>query len=281
MPPTIEQVLRQATHQLAATSPSPRLDTEVLFLHITGYTRATLITHAQNTFPPELEEKLNDLICRRARGEPIAYLVGKREFWSMELKVTPDVLIPRPETELLVEQVLQLVPLDAAWTIADLGTGSGALALAIAKERPRCGLIATDSSQAALAVAISNARYHGLANIEFFQGDWLTPVAGVIFDIIVSNPPYVRIDDPHLVNGDVRFEPRLALVAGPLGLTAIQTIIVSAGDSLKPNGWLYLEHGYDQAATVRSLLDKHGYNAIASYRDLAGHERITAGRWPH
>jgi len=278
MASTIDQIIRQATQQLAAASPSPRLDAEVLLMHVTGLARTALITRAEEPLLPEHEERLYALLTRRAHGEPVAYLTGRREFWSLDLCVTPDVLIPRPETELLVEQALAHIPEDAEWTVADLGTGSGAIALAIATERPHCRLIATDNSAAALAVARGNATRLGIATLEFRHGEWLKPLAGMQLDVIVSNPPYVRANDPHLTQGDVRFEPESALVAGADGLDAIRRIAVDALSCLRPGGWLLLGHGYDQAKAVRALLEIHGYDAVASCRDTAGHERVTAGR---
>ncbi|HJX18172.1 MAG TPA: peptide chain release factor N(5)-glutamine methyltransferase [Acidiferrobacterales bacterium] len=278
MASTIDQILRQAAQQLAASSPSPRLDAEVLLMHVTGLARTALITRLQEPLQPEHEERLEELLARRARGEPVAYLTGKREFWSLELNVTPDVLIPRPETELLVEQALARIPENADWTVADLGTGSGAIALAIATERPHCRLIAIESSSAALAVARANATRLDIANVDFRHGEWLKPLAGMRFDVIVSNPPYVRANDPHLTQGDVRFEPESALVAGADGLDSIRCIAADAVLCLRPGGWLLFEHGYDQAQAVRALLATHGYDRVASCRDTAGHERVTAGR---
>jgi release factor glutamine methyltransferase len=278
MASTIEQIIRQATQQLTASSSSPRLDTEVLLMHVTGLARTALITRAQEPLLPEHEERLQKLLSRRARGEPIAYLTGIREFWSLELHVTPDVLIPRPETELLVEQALACIPTDSEWIIADLGTGSGAIALAIATERPRCRLIAIDSSSAALAVARGNAARLGITTVQFRQGEWLRPLTSTRLDMIVSNPPYVRADDPHLTHGDIRFEPGSALVAGADGLDAIRRIAADGVTCLRPGGWLLFEHGYDQAQAVRALLASHGYDMVVSYRDTAGHERITVGR---
>lgn len=278
MASTIDQIIRQATLQLAASSPSPHLDAEVLIMHVTGLTRTTLITHAHATLAPEHETRLHELLARRAHGEPIAYLTGRREFWSLDLNVTPDVLIPRPETELLVEQALAHIPEDSDWIVADLGTGSGAVALAIATERPHCRLIATDNSATALAVARGNAARLGIANVQFRHGKWLKPLAGMRLDVIVSNPPYVRVNDPHLTQGDVRFEPESALVAGVDGLDAIRCIAADAASCLRPGGWLLFEHGYDQAMAVRALLEAHGYDKVASCRDTAGHERVTAGR---
>jgi release factor glutamine methyltransferase len=278
MASTIDQIIRQATKQLAATSSSPRLDAEVLLRHVAGLTRTTLITRANDRLSPEYEEQFSGLIIRRAQGEPVAYLTGSREFWSIDLSVTPDVLIPRPETELLVEQALAQIPEDSQWTVADLGTGSGAITLAIAKERPRCWVIATDASEAALAIAQANSFRLAITNVEFRHGEWLKPLAGMRLDVIVCNPPYVRTSDPHLALGDVRFEPKSALVAGADGLDAIRCIAADAMSSLRPGGWLLLEHGYDQARAVRALFEVHGYDMVSCYRDTAGHERVTLGR---
>ena len=276
MPVTIEQFIQQATATLNA-SPSARLDVEVLVMHVTGLTRTALITRAGEMLATQHEELLRSLLARRARGEPVAYLTGRREFWSLEFLVTPDVLIPRPETELLVEQALARIPADAEWTIADLGTGSGAVALALATERPRCRVIASDFSAAALAVARANAQHLGIANVEFRLGEWLTPFTGEHLDMIVSNPPYVCFGDTHLAQGDVRFEPRTALVAGTDGLDAIRRIVASGGAHLKPGGWLLLEHGYNQATLVRALLRAHGYATVTSCRDTAGNGRVSSG----
>lgn len=277
---TLAEFLATATQSLARSSPSPRLDAEVLLMHATGLARTALITRGETPLTAEQESVLHALLARRARGEPIAYLTGVREFWSLELHVTPDVLIPRPETELLVEQTLTRIPRDAAWTIADLGTGSGAIALAIASERPRCRLIATDTSERALAVARANAQRLGIGNVEFRHGEWFVPLAGLAFDLVVSNPPYIAEGDPHLDAGDVRFEPRAALTAGPDGLDAIRLIAARSPTHLTPGGWLLLEHGYDQQAAVHSILAGLGFEGITGYRDLAGNARMTAGRKP-
>jgi release factor glutamine methyltransferase len=266
MASTIDQIIRQAAQLLAASSPSPRLDVEVLLMHVTGLARTALITRALEPVSAENEKRLQELLVRRVRGEPVAYLTGRREFWSMELRVTPDVLIPRPETELLVEQALARIPEDSDWTIADLGTGTGAVALAIAKERPRCRVIATDASEAALAVAQANAIRLAIANVEFRLGEWLTPFADEVLDMIVSNPPYIAEQDPHLMQGDVRFEPRGALVAGADGLSAIRVIAADARRHLRRGGFLLLEHGYDQAPAVRAALAGQGYNAVTTYQ---------------
>lgn len=263
---------------MLAASPTPRLDAEVLVMHVTGLTRAQLITRAAEPLTPDPQSRLEALLARRARGEPIAYLTGAREFWSMELRVTPAVLIPRPETELLVEQALALIPKEAAWTLADLGTGSGAVALALARERPRCRVIATDASEAALAVARANAQRLGLRNIEFRHGEWLAPLAGLTLDLVVSNPPYVADGDPHLDQGDLRFEPRAALVAGRDGLDALRTIAADARERLKPGGWLLLEHGQEQRLAVRGILQANHYCDLRCHTDLAGLDRVSVGR---
>jgi len=274
---TLEQFIRHATHQLAAASPSPRLDAEVLLMHVTGHARTTLITRAHELLPPESEKRLRELLTRRARGEPVAYLTGRREFWSLDLSVTPDVLIPRPETELLVEQALARIPDDAEWTIADLGTGSGAVALAIAMERPRCRVIATDVSEAALAIAQANAVHLAIANVEFRHGEWLTPLADELLDMIVSNPPYIAEQDLHLTQGDVRFEPRGALVAGADGLSAIRVIAADARRHIRSGGFLLLEHGFDQAPAVHAILAGQGYESVATCPDLQGLPRVSSG----
>jgi len=273
---TIEQFIQQASAMFTASA-SPRLDAEVLLMHVTGLARTALITRAQELLLPEHEEQLHALLTRRARGEPVAYLTGRREFWSLDLCVTPDVLIPRPETELLVEQALARIPAESEWTIADLGTGSGAVALAIAKERPRCRVIATDASDAALAIAQANAIRLAIANIEFRHGEWLDPLADEVLDMIVSNPPYIAEQDPHLTQGDVRFEPRNAFVAGADGLSAIRIIACDARRHLRRDGFLLLEHGSDQAPAVRAVLVGQGYEAVATCPDLQGLPRVSFG----
>jgi release factor glutamine methyltransferase len=275
---TVGAALRRTLHELELTSPTPRLDAEVLLMHACGIDRSELITRHETALTGEQQNQLQGLLARRQRGEPVAYLTGTREFWSMELNVTPATLIPRPETELLVEKVLELVPRDTEWTIADLGTGSGAIALAIAKERPCCRVIAIDSSRPALEVAKSNARKFSLTNIEFRQGDWFTPLAGASFDVIASNPPYIRAGDPHLKQGDLRFEPVAALVSGADGLDAIRHIALHAREFLRPGGWLLFEHGWDQADAAGEILRRQGYRDIVSHADLTGHARVTACR---
>ncbi len=286
MPPSqtpvtsIENLLQQACARLAAHRESARLEAEVLLAHTLGKTRTWLRTWPEHAPSPEQQRRFEALLQRRAAGEPIAYLTGERDFWDMRLHVTPDTLIPRPETELLVELALQRIPRHAAWRIADLGTGSGAIALALARERPACHVIATDISAAALAVARGNAERLGATNLEFRHGPWLAPLAGERFQLIASNPPYVHPDDPHLKHGDLRFEPAAALGSAPDGLHDIREIARQARGHLQPGGWLLLEHGHDQGPAVRDILTAQGYGEPATHTDLSGHERITLGRRP-
>jgi len=261
-----------------------RLDAEILLGEVLGVNRAWLFANPEHQPQPDQEARFMELMQRRKKGEPVAHLTGRREFWSLSLKVSADVLIPRPETELLVETVLSFVPVDADWRIADLGTGSGAIALAIASERPRCQVHATDISPEALEIARENARANAGENgqinrpsrIQFHRGSWLEPLSGK-FQVIVSNPPYIAPDDPHLLQGDCRFEPALALVAGEDGLEAIQWIASEAAQYLDTGGLLALEHGYDQGEKVRNLLRGLGYHNVITVRDLEKRERVTSG----
>lgn len=275
---SIGTALKNATAALATSSSTPRLDAEILVMHACGINRNQLITRNGMVLTGEQQNKLEGLLARRKRGEPVAYLTGTREFWSMELNVTPATLIPRPETELLVEKALEHIPREAAWTITDLGTGSGAIALAIAREHPRCRVIATDNSHAALELARFNAEKFGLTNIEFRQGDWFAALADTRFDMILSNPPYIRAGDPHLKQGDLRFEPATALVSGTDGLDAIRHVALHAKEFLKPGGWLLFEHGWDQAEVIGDYLRQQGYRDIVCHTDLTGHARVAGGR---
>jgi len=253
------------------------LDAEVLLAHVLGVDRTWLFANREREVPPRARRTFLDLVERRAGGEPIAYLTGIREFWSLPLRITPDVLIPRPETELLVETALDFIPPDAAWRVADLGTGSGAVALAIACERPGCEVHATECSRAALAVATLNGATVAPGRVQFHHGSWLEPLDG-LFRVIVSNPPYVPEGDPHLTEGDCRFEPREALTPGPDGLAAIRHIAQHALPLLEPGGLLAFEHGYDQGEAVRALLRKNGYSNVATRQDLEGRERVSSGQ---
>ena len=239
---------------------------------------AHLITYPDQVLTPDQEQKFNSFISRRINGEPIAYLVGEREFYSLRFEVTPAVLIPRPETELLVDQALERIPTRGPSKVLDLGTGSGAVAIAIAKHRPLASITAVDFSDDALIVARMNAKYHDATNVCIVAGDWYTGVAGEEFDLIVSNPPYVADGDPHLGQGDLRFEPRTALVAGTDGLDCVRRIIDSAEDHLIRGGWLLLEHGYDQAEACCQLLRGAGFGEVFSCSDLAGVMRVSGGK---
>lgn len=277
-PPTIRSLLARAVELLATES--PRLDAELLLAGSLGKNRSYLYAWPDEIPSVEIRAHFRELLVRRAAGEPVAYLLGQREFWSLPLNVTPATLIPRPETETLVTLALQTIPADADACIADLGTGSGAIALAIARERPRCRIIATDISQDALAVAAANAERLCLRNVQFVAGDWCAALPLTPFDLIVSNPPYIAEDDIHLSLGDVRFEPRRALASGPQGMDALQQIARCAITRLRPHGWLLLEHGYDQAQAATRLLQASGYEQVQDHPDFAGLGRVIAGRRP-
>ncbi len=277
-PATIRMLLAQATELL--TTDSPRLDAELLLAGSLDKNRSYLYAWPEAIPPAVARTRFQALLARRAAGEPVAYLLEQREFWSLPLTVTPATLIPRPETETLVALALQRVPAAAEARIADLGTGSGAIALAIARERPRCRVIATDISQAALAVAAANAQRLGLSNVQCVAGDWCAALPDMPFDLIVSNPPYIAEDDIHLSRGDVRFEPRQALASGPQGMDALQQIARCASARLRPHGWLLLEHGYEQVQAVTRLLHTTGYDRVQDYPDDAGLGRVIAGRRP-
>jgi release factor glutamine methyltransferase len=278
-------VTRSVTLRRAlAASGLDALDAQVLLAHVTGRDRAWLAARADELLAEEFEAPFAALVARRQAGEPIAYLTGTREFWGLPLLVSPAVLIPRPETETLVEIALERLPADRALRVLDLGTGSGAVALALARERPAASVVATDDSEAALAIARENARRLSVANVKFVQSDWYDGLAAIAsatrFDLIVSNPPYVAAGDPHLAQGDLRFEPPAALSPGGEGLQAIRRIIAGASAWLVPGGSLAFEHGYDQAAQVRELLATAGWQDIEVRRDLAGIERVSVARRP-
>lgn len=267
-----------ATGTRALAGDEARAEAELLLGHVMGVSRAWLIAHADDEVGEAQRTVFEALIARRARGEPVAYLTGMRGFHALELRVTPDVLIPRPETELLVELALERIPSDAGYRIADLGTGSGAIALAIAQARPDVRVLATDASGAALDVARANANALKLTNVEFAQGDWCAALGEACdFDLIVSNPPYIAEGDPHLHDGDLRFEPRAALASGPDGLDAIRAILRDAHTHLRGGGWLLFEHGFEQGAAVRALLEQSGYRGVFTAHDLEQRERVSGG----
>ena len=274
---TVRELLAGA---LRSGDAEPRHEAEMLLGHVLQRDRAWLFMHADEAVDEAVIQRFRELFAARQRGEPVAYLIGKRGFWTLDLAVTPDVLIPRPETELLVELALERIPLDGEFRVADLGTGSGAIALAIASERPHAHVLATDASAAALVVARGNAQQIGISNIEFAEGDWYAALGARIFDIIVSNPPYIAADDEHLVQGDLRYEPASALASGADGLDAIRRIVDSAPGFLKREGWLLVEHGYDQGRRVRDLLEQRGFSKVQTWQDIASHDRISGGRAP-
>ena len=258
----------------AGTGATPELDAELLLAHALGTSRARLRSHSETLIGNAQSRRYLDFIERRATGEPLAYVTGYRDFWSLRLTVTPAVLVPRPETELLVERALALHG-EEFGRIADLGTGSGAIALSLAQERPGWQVTATDVSQDALEVARANATALGLQRVQFLHGSWLEPLTDRTFDLIISNPPYVAADDPALQDPALRHEPRAALTPGADGLSSLRALIRSAARNLERDGWLLLEHGSDQARDVAGELVAHGFRHVRSHRDLAGHERMT------
>ena len=255
-----------------------RREAELLLGHALGRDRAWMFAHARDPLDEAARERYQSLVEARARGVPVAHLLGSWGFWTLSLRVTGDTLIPRPETELLVEAALARLPDDVQCRVADLGTGTGAIALSLARERPAARVTATDASEAALAVARENARENGIANVSFRAGDWFAPLAGERFDLIASNPPYIAESDPHLVRGDLRFEPLSALASGADGLDAIRRIVRDAPGHLAAGGWLLLEHGFDQGDAVRALLSASGFVHVDTLRDLETRDRVTLGR---
>ena len=262
-----------------ADSPSARFDAEILMAHVLESTRSFLYANPELELPDNRSDTFKKLIRQRARGQPIAYLVEAAEFWSLPLKITPAVLIPRPDTERLVEAALSKIPPDADWRIADLGTGSGAIALAIASERPKCEVHATDISPAAIELARENAVRLGLGRVRFYCGSWAEPLRGK-FHLVASNPPYIDASDPHLEQGDLRFEPRNALSPGPDGLSAIREISQQARTLLVDGGWLMFEHGWQQGPATREVIQEAGFQQIETLQDLQGHDRVTMGENP-
>lgn len=282
MSTTIADALRTGRDTLrgaAAPSPTPQLDTRVLLCSALECSASVLIAHAERALTADQERAFSRALERRARGEPVAHIVGAREFWSLQLKVSPATLIPRPDTETLVDAALARIAVDRPVRVLDLGTGSGAIALAIAVERPQSVIVATDVSAAALAVARDNAQRHAPRRVAWREGSWWEAVVNEEpFDVIVSNPPYVGDDDPHLQRGDLRFEPRGALCAGPDGLADLRMIVSGAQPFLRRDGTLLVEHGADQSDAVAALFHAAHFTQVACVSDLAGQPRVTLGR---
>lgn len=288
---SIGAVLRSATARLTAVRPDgmmgidadeARSEADYLLAHALGVDRSWLFAHAGDALEAAAAEAFDALLTARLEGRPVAHLTGWRGFWRFDLEVSPATLVPRPDTERLVELALERLPAGAAQRILDLGTGTGAIALALALERPQASVIAVERSPAAAAVARRNAMRLGLeARVDVREGDWFAPVAGEVFDLIASNPPYIEDADPHLDRGDLRFEPRSALASGADGLDDLRQISAAAPAHLSPCGWLLLEHGWRQGDAVRTLLRAAGFVDVQTAQDLEARERVTLGRWTH
>ena len=275
--PTVAIRLRAAAHRLGEDG---RAEAETLLAHAAGASRAWLYAHADDRLPADAAARFEALLAARIAGTPVAHLTGRRGFWTFDLAVSPDTLIPRAETERLVELALARLPPDRPLWVLDLGTGTGAIALALAAERPAARVVAVERSPGAAAVARGNAAALGLAaRVSVREGDWFDPVAGERFDLIASNPPYIEDDDPHLSRGDLRFEPRTALASGADGLDDLRRIANAAPAHLAPGGWLLLEHGWRQGEAVRTLLRAAGFVDVYTALDLEARERVTLGRW--
>jgi release factor glutamine methyltransferase len=272
---TVKSCLSSAVTRLA--SDEAVLESQLLLQHVLGVSRAWLIAHENDALQPNIHAVFEALLQRRLNGEPITYILGYREFYGLKLKVTPATLIPRPDTETLVEAALEKLSRNHAYKVLDLGTGSGAIALAIAKHRPETQVAAVDASVSALQVAIENSQTLNIHNVRFVQSDWFSALGNEKFDVIVSNPPYIEDVDPHLNQGDLRFEPRSALASGNDGLDDIRRIVKHAPAHLTAGGWLMLEHGYNQAEMVADLL-RDDFCEIHHALDLAGIQRVTLGK---
>jgi release factor glutamine methyltransferase len=272
---SLQAILRTTEARLESVSDAPAREAEWLLEHVTGLKRSEQILNLNNILPTDQRVALGQLVARRAQGEPLAYVMGEQHFWTLLLKVSPAVLIPRPETELVVERALHHLPAKQAAHVLDLGTGSGAIALAVARERPHAQVLAVDESPSALAIAQENALLNQVSNVSYLRSDWFTAVPRQRFNLILSNPPYIAEGDPHLEAAVLAHEPTAALIAGHDGLAAIRQIIEHAEDFLAPSGWLVLEHGWQQAGEVRQLLESAGWCSVASHADLVGHERVT------
>jgi release factor glutamine methyltransferase len=276
---SIKSVLTEAAGTLASVSDSALLDAEVLLCQALNQPRSHLRAWPDKPLQPEHLAAFRALLEQRQQGTPIAYITGNREFWSRDFQVTPDVLIPRPDTELLIELSLKLIPADEPARIIDLGTGSGIIAITLAAERPHAQVIAIDFSLAALLIARANADKHHINTIQFYQSDWFANVPDRKFNLIISNPPYVAEDDSHLHQGDVRFEPQIALCAAEQGLADIKIIASTARNYLEPCGHLLIEHGYNQQQQVQALFRDLHYDKVQTYTDLSGLPRVTYGQW--
>ena len=277
---TIKSILAESEHTLKAHSDSARIDVELLLGHVLNKDRSYFHTWPEKELDDQQVSDFQALLEQRVNGKPIAHILGQRGFWSLNLKVTPDTLIPRPDTERLVEIALDIIPQDKKWRILDLGTGTGAIALAIASERPLCEIVATDYSAVALTVAKENANTHHLNNIQFLESHWFENIENQKFDLIVSNPPYICDNDSHLSQGDVRFEPLSALTAGADGLNDIRIIIKQAKIYLNRGSKILIEHGFDQADAVIALFEAEKYQQAKNYKDYSGQPRVTTALFP-
>lgn len=273
----IDQLLAHATQ---IDSPTAQLDAELLLAHVLDKPRSYLFTWPEKTLSEAQAKAFMALLERRQRGEPVAYLLGQQGFWTLDLQVAEHTLIPRADTELLVEAALQLADASSPLRVLDLGTGTGAIALALASERPQWAVTGVDRIESAVALAQSNQQQLQLSNVQFLSSHWFSALIGQRYDLILSNPPYIADTDPHLQQGDLRFEPLSALVSGADGLDDLRLIIAQAPAYLSAKGWLMLEHGFDQASAVRALLQQAGFIEVNSQRDLGGHERISFGCLP-
>ena len=275
----IQQALQQASLRLAEFSPSAILDAQVLLNHILHCNSAHLAAWPEKDLTGEQQEKYNQLILQRQQGLPVAHLTGQREFWSLNFIVDNSTLIPRPETETLVEFILTKFGDRRNLKMLDLGTGTGAIAIAVAKEKPGWQIVASDINVAALKLARQNSHNLQAENITFIQSDWFNDITDKDFDIIVSNPPYIASNDPHLSQGDVRFEPETALISGSSGMDDIEHICLHSKDHLAKDGWLIVEHGYNQKQQVADCFTKKGFTQITQQQDLSGHTRMSAGKY--
>lgn len=277
----ISTLLSRGADRLRDVNANAHLDAEILLAHALSMTRTQIKTHPERVVNDVDASRYSELIERRAAGEPVAYILGFRDFWTLRLAVNPSVLVPRPETELLVERALALAPQSprGRFRVADLGTGSGAIALALASERPGWSITATDISEQALNTARANAARLSLSQVEFLQGSWFAPLSGRTFDLIASNPPYIAESDTALQDAALMYEPQTALASGAEGMSSIREIIHQAPHNLEPRGWLVLEHGFDQADAVAHELVVRGFGHVRSHTDLAGHPRVTEAQW--